>query len=90
MISSDLNGTRQSMLMEVNRTSFAEVEAALYLDTHPCDAAAISYHNQMAQACKTARSAYEARFGPLLSSDSADTSHWSWVQDPWPWEGGAC
>ena len=31
---------------------------------------------------------YEAQFGPLRASDSRDTQYWTWVNGPWPWEGG--
>ena len=75
-------------LMQVGQASFALVEANLYLDTHPCDAPAMAYFHQMAQAYQTAKEAYEAQFGPLTATASSDTAYWSWVNDPWPWEGG--
>lgn len=37
------NPSRGAMLQAVNQTSFAVVEANLYLDTHPCDMEALSY-----------------------------------------------
>lgn len=59
------NPSRGAMLQAVNQTSFAVVEANLYLDTHPCDMEALSYLNQMMEAYKNAKAAYEAQFGPL-------------------------
>ena len=28
------------------------------------------------------------RFGPLTASANTDAAYWSWINDPWPWEGG--
>ena len=50
----DFNNLREMMLKQVNETGFAVVDSNLYLDTHPCDAAAINYHNQMAEAYRRA------------------------------------
>ena len=51
------NPSRGAMLQAVNQTSFAVVEANLYLDTHPCDMEALSYLNQMMEAYKNAKAA---------------------------------
>ena len=75
-------------LREVDQAGFAVVDANLYLDTHPCDAAAIDYYNQMANAYRNAAAAFEAQFGPLTASANTDAAYWSWINDPWPWEGG--
>lgn len=64
------------------------VEANLYLDTHPCDMEALSYLNQMMEAYKNAKAAYEAQFGPLNAGNVTENAYWTWVSDPWPWEGG--
>ena len=50
MMNPDFNTSREAMLREVDQAGFAVVDANLYLDTHPCDAAAIAYYNQMANA----------------------------------------
>ena len=66
MMNPDLNASREAMLREVDQAGFAVVDANLYLDTHPCDAAAIDYYNQMADAYRNAAAAFEAQFGPLV------------------------
>ena len=78
MTNFDYNVSQGAMLRQVDEAGFAVVDANLYLDTHPCDAAAIDYYNQMLAAYKSAAAAYEA---------NKDTDYWSWVNDPWPWEG---
>ena len=88
MMNPDFNASREAMLREVDQAGFAVVDANLYLDTHPCDAAAIDYYNQMANAYRNAAAAFEAQFGPLTASANTDAAYWSWINDPWPWEGG--
>ena len=68
MMNPDFNASREAMLLEVDQAGFAVVDANLYLDTHPCDAAAIDYYNQMANAYRNAAAAFEAQFGPLTAS----------------------
>lgn len=87
MTNYDYNNPREMMLKRVDEAGFAVVDANLYLDTHPCDTEAINYFNQMAEVYRCALADYEAQFGPLRASDSKDTEYWSWVNDPWPWEG---
>ena len=33
---------------------------------------------------------YVRRFGPLRAEQAAGSEPWSWVENPWPWEGGQC
>ena len=47
MTNFDYNVSQEAMLRQVDEAGFAVVDANLYLDTHPCDAAAINYHNQL-------------------------------------------
>jgi spore coat protein JB len=66
---------------------FALVEMNLYLDTHPDDANALAVFNDLATRYATARSNYEAQFGPLIDyGTSGPTSSWAWIQEPWPWQ----
>ena len=50
--------------------------------------AAIDYYNQMANAYRNAAAAFEAQFGTFDSFPNTDAAYWSWINDPWPWEGG--
>ncbi len=74
---------RRKYLEALQAADFAVWETRLYLDTHPCDAAALEalrcYEEQAAQA----RAEYEARFGSLTGAPDGCT--WQWVEDPWPW-----
>ena len=79
MMNPDLNASREAMLREVDQAGFAVVDANLYLDTHPCDAAAIDYYNQMADAYRNAAAAFEAQFGPLTASANRDAAYLSLI-----------
>ena len=62
MMKSDFNASREAMLREVNQAGFAVVDANfITLTLHPCDAAAIDYYNQMANAYRNAAAAFEAQ-----------------------------
>ena len=70
------------------QTGFALDDAQLYLDTHPCDTAALAYYQQVRALYQSAVQSYEAQCGPLFASNSSSTNYWNWLQDTWPWEGG--
>lgn len=78
---------RQKRMRDVQMYDFALVEAAEYLDGHPNDPNALSYFNTQQKLYQQAVRAYTRRFGPLQSKDGTYTNSWSWVNDPWPWEG---
>ena len=79
---------RQELMNRINAASFAVDDVKLFLDTHPCDQAAMAYYQQVSSMYQDAVSAFTAQFGPLDAPDSNDTTYWSWISDPWPWEGG--
>lgn len=83
--------SRQQLLRFINEISFAVVDTLLYLDTHPNDLDALEFfriHNRKRNA---ALREYEQRFGPLTieTADDSVSRSWEWMQQPWPWEGGA-
>ena len=90
MMMPDCDGgmSREMMLKKVNQAGFALDDTQLYLDTHPCDTAALAYFNQVSEMYCNAVAAYEAQYGPLMAYRDTDVSYWSWLNDPWPWEGG--
>lgn len=84
--------SKSQMLQYINEVSFAVNDILLYLDTHPCDHAALAYYEEHVAMRKAALDDYAKYFGPL-TVDTADLTHcnaWEWVMQPWPWEGGSC
>ena len=79
---------RGALLDHVYRTGFAVDDALLFLDTHPSDKAALPYYGQAQAHYSQAVQAYEAQCGPLFMTNVTDRNYWTWINDPWPWEGG--
>ncbi len=76
---------RQAMLRRVQIACFATLDANLYLDAHPDDAAALAYFKKYRDLTRETTAAYEKKYGPL-SVMASDGSPWPWVNNPWPWE----
>lgn len=84
--------TQQQMLQYVNAVSFAQIDAALYLDTHPCDEEALAHYQHYTKLREKAVHEYAQNYGPLtFDLAGADCRRWDWVENPWPWNmGGDC
>ncbi len=84
-----MNENCMQLLNVIDQASFAMDDVLLYLDTHPCDQAALSYYQSAAGMRRQAMDAYQQSCGPLMA-DSVNSAGacWLWVQGPWPWEGG--
>lgn len=75
----------------INMVSFAVVETALYLDTHPCDGEAMKFYHEVLEMRKNAITEYSNHFEPLtLDLAGGNKGKWEWAMSPWPWEGGSC
>lgn len=73
----------------VFETGFALDDILLYLDTHPMDREALRYYQYAKQQNEEAVRAYEQTYGPLMFTQVDCKNEWSWMKNPWPWEGGA-
>ena len=78
---------REMMLKKLCSYDFVLVELNLYLDTHPTDKQALEKLRQCEQSAAALRAEFEEKYGPL-SSSSEITNPYSWINSPWPWEGG--
>ena len=83
---------RKDLLMQIGHASFAVDDAKLYLDTHPCDEAALSYFMEHKNRRVAALKEYAKYYGPLTidTADDEASESFLWVETPWPWEGGGC
>ncbi len=78
---------RHALMCCLMAADFAVHETRLYLDTHPCDEAAMAaLEDYIAQASRL-RAEYESTFGPLTAK-AGRTGEKCWVDDPWPWNYG--
>ncbi len=80
---------RQKMLQQICGYDFALLDTALYLDSHPQSKAALDFYAQNQALLQESQAAYEEEFGPLTKYGYLQEDSWSWIQDPWPWEGDA-
>lgn len=81
------NSSCDALLKRVYEVSFAMDDVVLYLDTHPEDREALNFYHYVSNLRRQAVEAYEAQCGPLMFDQVQDENYWSWVNDPWPWEG---
>lgn len=79
---------KEALLQNIRESGFALVDIGLYLNTHPKDEKAMDYYNKYQQINKELRREYEKNFGPLKMTEVDTCDGWTWVRDPWPWEGG--
>lgn len=83
------NVNNASLLEKIRELRFVKTELELYLDTHPTCPTALDYYMQTVKALDALTEQYTGTYGPLVAEDSADTSRWSWIDGPWPWQHGA-
>lgn len=79
----DMN--RNELLKQLTALDFMAVDLHLYLDTHPCDKAALARYNCVIMQAETLRDAYQSNYGPLYSFRSPSSYPWQWINNPWPW-----
>jgi len=77
---------REVLLKRVQVCDFALNDAALFLDTHPEDAAALAYYKKYLDMRTDIVSNFESRFGPLTKGAYDGGPRWKWVDGPWPWQ----
>lgn len=77
---------RNMLLKRMQICDFACHEAALFLDTHPRDKAALEYFDKYNKMSKEVHQQYVDQFGPVVPSDSTNLEKWEWIEKPWPWE----
>jgi len=84
----DNNMDRNSMLHKIYIISFAINDCTLYLDTHPCDEAALTCINEWIPIRRALLDKYAQCFTPLTIDSVQPSNKWEWASGPMPWEGG--
>lgn len=75
---------RQILLRKISTYAFAMLDLQMFLDTHPNDEKTLMRVEKFKTMLKPLVEEYEREYGPLMKS--SDTTNWSWVNSPWPWE----
>lgn len=82
------SNSREELMQIINQVSFAMDDCKLFLDTHPYDQKALQYYQAYRNIRQQAMDEYRDTFGPINSYDVAAANEWTWINEPWPWEGG--
>lgn len=77
---------RTMLMKKIKKYDFALTELNLYLDTHPSCRRALALFDKYRNVKKAAEEEYVAKFGPITPEQNQSTEHWTWIDDPWPWE----
>lgn len=75
----------KELLRKIQTYHFNMQEAALYLDTHPCDKRALDYYHFYRRLSERAVREYERCCGPLTNRSNRSCD-WQYIYEPWPWE----
>ncbi len=74
------------LLNKIKKYDFALKELNIYLDTHPNCRRALALFNQYSKLRSECINEFVQKFGPITPDQNNDSQHWSWIDDPWPWE----
>lgn len=77
---------RRALLNKIKKYDFTLKELNLYLDTHPECRRALAMFRKYKELRKKAYDEFADRFGPLTPEQVSNDGHWTWIDDPWPWE----
>lgn len=74
------------LLKDIMAHNFVNVEAVLFLNTHPDSQEMLELHNRNAERYHRLVDEYQKNYGPLYSNYPDAELPWRWINDPWPWE----
>ena len=77
---------REALMNQIMMQDFVAAELNLYLDTHPQDTDTLRMHRETVDYARALKDEYESRFGPITHMGVQSETHWSWKDDPWPWD----
>ena len=75
----------ERLLRQIRAYQFAAWELHIFLDTHPDNREAATRLQETRRKLEQLTEQYEAQYGPI-NETSQETSRWSWITGPWPWE----
>lgn len=78
---------REKLFACIEATSFVMDDLRLFLDTHPTDRGALDYWDRVQRVRNEAMQEYTKCYGPLEMYRVEVDNRWTWVDEPWPWEG---
>lgn len=77
---------QEELLLEIMELSFAINDLGLYLDVHPDDKETFNKFRILVEKSCQKEMEYVKNFGPLEMMDDDNSSKYTWIKNPWPWE----
>lgn len=82
---------KAALKRRISAVDFSIWELHLFLDAHPNSTEALEKRRQLMIERAQLIENYEQCFGPYaVDPRRVDGDCWTWINDPWPWEGGCC
>lgn len=78
---------REKLFACITATSFVLDDLRLFLDTHTTDREALDYWEKVERVRNEAVKEYTKCYGPINMYEVEVDDRWTWVDEPWPWEG---
>ena len=75
-----------SAMSELQALAFAIQELALYLDTHRYDQNALELYRSYQKMYNKCMKQWNEKHSPMNHRTENESSCYSWLDDPWPWE----
>lgn len=75
-----------TLLGEIMSLGLALTDLHLYLDTHPNDHETFAIFQYYSKLLAEKKDTYRKEHGPLSLADVTEANHYTWLNDPWPWE----
>lgn len=82
-----MNIAKNNLMQLINEVSFALDDVGLFLDTHPNNEEALMYYQKYRMQREHAIKEYETNYGPVTKYRVYSNDNWTWIKEPWPWEG---
>lgn len=80
--------SQKQLFDDINKISFVLDDLRLFLDTHPCDEAALECFEKYMDLREKAIKTYTENYGPIVAYNVENNCDgWAWTKAPWPWEG---
>lgn len=82
-----VNNEKDELLYKIQAYTFAIKDMILYLDIYPTNNEILKLYKEYNEKLNVLKSKYEYNYGPLCSFN-INSSKWTWIDSPWPWDKG--
>ena len=83
-----VSSKRDELLYQIQMYMFAMKDINLYLDLHPDDSVMLKKYYDYRNKYNELKKKYENEYSPLCINNVMNSSKWTWIDNPWPWDKG--